>query len=58
MSEYTGVPFICLKCKKEQMIRLRKGVKIKSIICEGCGFSGTLHRYTDFDKERPPFKRS
>lgn len=46
-----GTPVICPKCKHEDKIRLFRGVRLKNILCEKCGFRG-LKRNTDYDKER------
>jgi hypothetical protein len=50
--ETWGINTKCSSCGHEQKVRLRRGVKLKYVACEHCRKSGTLKRYSQFDKER------
>jgi len=44
-----GTPVICPKCNTEDNIRLKRGVRLKNILCVACGHRG-LKRNTEWDK--------
>jgi len=46
-----GTPIKCRHCGREDTVRLRKGVSLKTMCCGSCGSVGFV-RNTDFDKER------
>ena len=51
MSEFVlGTPVICPRCGCEDKVRLKRGVRLKNLLCLGCGHVG-LKRNTDYDKE-------
>lgn len=45
-----GTPVICPNCGHEDLVRLKRYVKLKNIFCINCGHRG-LKRNTDYDKE-------
>ena len=52
-----GTPIKCKHCGFLDLVRLKKGVRLRNLICLKCGGAGFV-RWTEYDQERAKLRKA